>query len=304
MIPLFLYIMHLFSVQIMGNLIERCAERCAPSQRGDNASDSEYKFSRIPDKYQSIEQVQAALREAGLEHSNLIVGVDFTRSNTWTGKVSFNDRSLHDTFGAPNPYQQVISIVGRTLEAFDDDQSIPAFGFGDSLTTDKSCFPFYPDRACQGLQDVLDRYTEIAPGIELSGPTNYAPILEQAVAIVKETNSFHILVLIADGQVTNEEETANALVKASSYPLSVIMVGVGDGPWELMKRFDDELPERRFDNFQFVCFSELQQQILERQRGSPESRLSAAKADAYFAMAMLMEVPEQYRVIRRLRLQG
>ncbi len=143
---------------------------------------------------------------------------------------------------------------------------------------------------------------EIAPGIELSGPTNYAPILEKAVSIVKDTNSYHILVLIADGQVTNEEETADALVKASSYPLSVIMVGVGDGPWELMKRFDDDLPQRRFDNFQFVCFSELQQQIVEHQRAAPESRMSAATADAYFAIAMLMEVPEQYGLIRRLGL--
>jgi E3 ubiquitin-protein ligase RGLG len=281
----------------MGNLFERCA-----SKQRHKASESEYKFSRIPDKYQSIEQVQEALREAGLEHSNLIVGVDFTRSNTWAGKATFNGRCLHDTSGAPNPYQQVISIVGRTLEAFDDDRSIPAFGFGDSLTTDKSCFPFYPDRPCQDLQDVLDRYMEIAPGIELSGPTNYAPILEKAVSIVKDTNSYHILVLIADGQVTNEEETADALVKASSYPLSVIMVGVGDGPWELMKRFDDDLPQRRFDNFQFVCFSELQQQIVEHQRAAPESRMSAATADAYFAIAMLMEVPEQYGLIRRLGL--
>lgn len=30
-------------------------------------------------------QVTAALREAGLESSNLIVGIDFTKSNEWTG---------------------------------------------------------------------------------------------------------------------------------------------------------------------------------------------------------------------------
>lgn len=30
-------------------------------------------------------QVTAALTDAGLESSNLIVGIDFTKSNEWTG---------------------------------------------------------------------------------------------------------------------------------------------------------------------------------------------------------------------------
>lgn len=33
-------------------------------------------------------QVQEKLREVGLESSNLIVGVDFTKSNEWTGQPS------------------------------------------------------------------------------------------------------------------------------------------------------------------------------------------------------------------------
>jgi hypothetical protein len=72
--------------------------------------------------------------------------------------------------------------------------------------------------------------------------------------IVKSRKSFHILIIIADGQVNEESKTIQAIVEASNYPLSIVVVGVGDGPWDMMEDYDNFLPNRKFDNFQFVNY--------------------------------------------------
>lgn len=47
------------------------------------------------------------------------------------GSISFNNKSLHAIGNTPNPYEKAISIIGKTLAPFDDDNLIPCFGFGD-----------------------------------------------------------------------------------------------------------------------------------------------------------------------------
>jgi E3 ubiquitin-protein ligase RGLG len=252
----------------------------------------QYEFRTIFDKYESYEEVAQALRDAGLESSNLIIAIDYTKSNQWTGRYAFGGECLHAIglpSGVKNPYQKVIEVIGQTLVSFDDDNLIPAFGFGDVTTSDKSVFPFLPDRPCHGFEEVLQRYEEITPRIALSGPTSFAPAIEASIEIVKQTGSYHILVIIADGQVTTKDKTVQAILEASEYPLSIIVVGVGDGPWGMMEEFDDGLPDRRFDNFQFVNYAKVC-------KDNPHN------PDIAFAIAALMEIPEQYVAIRRLKL--
>ncbi|KAL0306072.1 UNVERIFIED_CONTAM: E3 ubiquitin-protein ligase RGLG4 [Sesamum radiatum] len=231
--------------------------------------DKKKKYGFIPDNFTSVDQVTAALRESGLESSNLILGIDFTKSNEWTGKVSFSNCSLHAVGDTPNPYEKAISIIGKTLAPFDEDNLIPCFGFGD-------------------------------------GPTSYGPVVDAAVDIVERSGGqYHVLVIIADGQVTRsvntsdaelspqEEKTINSIVHASLHPLSIILVGVGDGPWEDMKKFDDKIPARELDNFQFVNFTDIM-----------SKHTSSSAKEAAFALAALMEIPIQYRAAKEFGLLG
>ncbi|XP_057811068.1 E3 ubiquitin-protein ligase RGLG2 [Salvia miltiorrhiza] len=265
------------------------------------------KFSRIADNYQTLNQVTDALSRSGLESSNLIVGIDFTKSNEWTGARSFNRKSLHTIGSRLNPYEQAISIIGKTLSDFDDDNLIPCFGFGDASTHDQDVFSFYADgRFCEGFEEVLTRYRELVPQLRLSGPTSFAPVIEMAMSIVdKSRGQYHVLLIIADGQVTRsvdtpdgqlspqERQTVDAIVRASYYPLSIVVVGVGDGPWDMMKEFDDNLPQRAFDNFQFVNFTDIMSRNVEQSR-----------KEAEFALSALMEIPTQYQATLELNILG
>lgn len=48
----------------------------------------------------------------------------------------------------------------------------------------------------------MTRYENIAPAVELSGPTSFAPLIRKAIEIVKDSGrQYHCLVIIADGQV-------------------------------------------------------------------------------------------------------
>ncbi|XP_047058944.1 E3 ubiquitin-protein ligase RGLG4-like [Lolium rigidum] len=251
--------------------------------------------------------VTAALRDQGLESSNLILGIDFTKSNEWTWKRSFNGQSLHKLGGTPNPYETAIGIIGKTLAPFDEDNLIPCFGFGDATTHDYNVFSFHQDNSpCHGFEEVLACYQNVVPHLRLSGPTSFAPIVEAAVDIVDRTGGqYHVLVIVADGQVTRsidtsdgelspqERRTVDSIVMASSYPLSIVLVGVGDGPWEDMQKFDDKLPARAFDNFQFVNFTS----IMSR-------NATLQQKESAFALAALMEVPIQYKATMELGILG
>ncbi|KAK2438463.1 E3 ubiquitin-protein ligase RGLG2 [Trifolium repens] len=256
------------------------------------------RYSRIADDYHSLDEVTTALSHAGLESSNLIVGIDFTKSNEWTGKRSFNRKSLHHIGNGQNPYEQAIAIIGKTLSTFDEDNMIPCFGFGDASTHDQDVFSFHSDeRCCNGFEEVLSKYREIVPCLRLAGPTSFAPIIEMAMTIVEKSGGqYHVLLIIADGQVTRsvdtqhgklssqEKKTIDAIVKASECPLSIVLVGVGDGPWDMMREFDDNIPARAFDNFQFVNFTEIMSKKVDSNRKETE-----------FALAALMEIPSQYK---------
>jgi E3 ubiquitin-protein ligase RGLG len=257
----------------------------------------------------SIKDLNAALKDAGVESTSLIVGIDFTASNKSQGEHSFGGKCLHEISSLEkNPYELVLDLVWNSIADLDDDGLITMFSFGDVRTRHKSV-ELIGNGPCQGMEQAQKAYRQAAGALKLSGPTSFAPLIRQAIKMVRKTGGqYHILLIIGDGGVSDDldcfAETRRALVEASNEPLSIIMVGVGDGPWDKMGELDDGLPERSFDNFQFVPLAPFQALLAAPGRGGAGGAGARGRTmvECAFAVAALQEVPQQYAAIRSLGL--
>ena len=64
---------------------------------------------------------------------------------------------------------------------------------------------------------------------------------------------------------------------------------MGDGPWSEMRNFDDNIPKRKFDNFQFVDFHKVVSDI---------NNISPSIVHK-FTVEVLQEIPKQFEAISK-----
>ena len=67
-------------------------------------------------------------------------------------------------------------------------------------------------------------------GIELYGPTFFAPMLKQFKYWVENCpvkKLYHIIMILTDGDVHDLEETVDVIVSMSALPVSIIIIGLG-----------------------------------------------------------------------------
>lgn len=200
----------------------------------------------IKEKYSFIDYIR------GGEHLSVIVAIDFTGSNGSPNQPS----SLHYRFGnGMNQYQAAIHAVCQILLNYDYDQMVPVFGFGGkplfpgfSSKLVSHCFPCTGDpnnAEVYGLDGIMQAYNHALNNVELSGPTYFAPIFTETMALAQahkkeETNTYTILLVLTDGEIHDMDKTIDLLVNAAGLPLSIIIVGVGNEEFENMRTLDGD----------------------------------------------------------------
>ncbi|MGL4951706.1 MAG: VWA domain-containing protein, partial [Mycoplasma sp.] len=238
-----------------------------------NGSSRSYKigdFEIIIDITKSINSHQSFLDliNKNLE-LNLEIGIDFTGSNGDYRHIE----SLHYLSENCNWYESAIRECGTILANYDSDKIYPVFGFG-AIIKGKSgvnhCFPWNlceNEPGIKGIEEVITAYKEILPKLIFAGPTNFEPIIRATIKRIKNSNkglNYYILLILTDGEITDMQETIEAIIDASSLPLSIIIVGIGDADFSKMTRLDgDDIPLNINgktvirDIVQFVQFSDV-----------------------------------------------
>jgi hypothetical protein len=227
-----------------------------------------YNYSSIRDQITFFDYINKGIR-IGLD-----IGIDFTGSN---GPPDEPD-SLHywGENNQLNPYERAIMSCGKILANYDYDQLFPVYGFGAIIKGQRKasmCFNinFQDDPNIKYVENIIKNYHNCFDKIYLSGPTHFAPIINKIIEEIKRIDDvyeYHVLMILTDGMIEDMEETIDALVEGSFYPLSVIIVGIGnkDDDFEKMKKLDgDEIPiisrkgiKRQRDLVQFVPFSKFE----------------------------------------------
>ena len=198
--------------------------------------------SEISKKYTFVDYLTAGMK------ISLSVAIDFTGSNG-----NPKDRmSLHYIHGKePNQYQKAISSCGNIISQYTDDKLFPCFGFGAKINN-KSAYLFNlnfdKNPKIKEIQGIIDAYHNAFQKVELWGPTYFCPIIRKINEMIeneKENNklNYHILMILTDGIIDDMKETIDELVKSSSLPLSIIIIGVGKEDFSSMEILDaDENP--------------------------------------------------------------
>jgi len=219
----------------------------------------------------------------------LVTAVDFTASN---GEYSDPHSLHHINPNQPNEYQRAMWAVGSILDNYDSQKYYPVFGFGGKPRTSTQtdhCFPLNGNREnpfVPGVYGIMQAYETAQSNISLSGPTLFQHVLRSAIAVAQSTppqQVYYVLMILTDGEIHDMRETKSLVVEASSLPLSIIIVGVGNENFRNMEALDSDEGLLRDDNGRFARRDIVQFVPFKKFGGNPQ----------LLAKEVLAEIPKQ-----------
>jgi hypothetical protein len=199
-----------------------------------------------------------------------------------------------------------IRSVVEIVEDYDSDGLMPVLGFGAKLPPDgKVSHEFFvnghPNNPyCELTSGILDAYKACLTRIQLFGPTNFSPTINHVSNIARnflDGSHYFILLIITDGIISDMEETKEAIVAGAEYPMSIIIVGVGDANFDAMEELDGDhirvtTRAGRVASRDIVQFVPMRNFYQASTTGN-QSYVSSTMAKSNLAKEVLAEIPDQ-----------
>uniref|UniRef100_A0AAX7UA37 C2 domain-containing protein n=1 Tax=Astatotilapia calliptera TaxID=8154 RepID=A0AAX7UA37_ASTCA len=119
-----------------------------------------------------------------------------------------------------NAYAMALKAVGEIIQDYDSDKLFPAYGFGAKLPPDGKISHAFPlnfnseNPNCVGIEGVLEAYFQSLRTVQLYGPTNFAPVINQvarSAAEVTDGSQYFVLLMITDGVISDMAQTKETI---------------------------------------------------------------------------------------------
>mmetsp|Transcript_28981 Transcript_28981/g.40723 ORF Transcript_28981/g.40723 Transcript_28981/m.40723 type:complete len:618 (-) Transcript_28981:86-1939(-) len=227
--------------------------------------DKKKKFGSIPKNIGFSERPSFVDYLTGGCKVGLTVAIDYTASNG--DPIDPDSYHFYDS-QKPNDYYRALKSVGKIMAVYDSDQKFPVWGFGVKHGgVLNNCFQCGEEAEVQGVDGILQAYKSVfKPGLCMSNPPDFTEVISSAASYAKfqlgaeqekGNLAYTILLILTTGNIENVRETQIALEQASQAPLSVVIVGIGNGDFSTMEFLDgDDATVRGIDITQFVSYND------------------------------------------------
>jgi hypothetical protein len=162
------------------------------------------------------------------------------------------------------------------LAPYNEDEFFYIYGYGfqfkDNSKEVKNMFPISQesDRPSVPKKNIKSAYYKFLENIKFNNiKTNLDLIIKQLNEKIKEdiddyeVREYNVLLLFANNDITNEKEFYNEIILSSDLPISVVIIGLGKGPFtklenvenNFMKLTDNNGNKAKRKNFKFISFN-------------------------------------------------
>ncbi|CAB3405336.1 unnamed protein product [Caenorhabditis bovis] len=180
------------------------------------------------------------------------IGVDFA-----------SDEPIHelDQRRFDGELHMAIRAIGSIIRDYTPNRLFAAFGIGAKIPptfheSNEFFMNFSIDPICRGLDGVMEAYRKSQSLVTASKESKLAPVINYAIRMSHRSGfrglHYHVLAIFTRGHVTDHKDVQQALASAADAPISILIVGMGDGDFGALAKICAKRKDGKRECAQFI----------------------------------------------------